>query len=114
MLLDHMKPGNALSMFSLVIALPLFSGLLSPSQAAGADNVRPTVETLVVESDLVPGQVKVAVLLPPGYRTSDTSFRLLLWLHGGPGDSSYLNRELRPIIEAAWKRGKLPPGRIWS
>ena len=31
MLLDHMKPGNALSMFSLVVALSLFSGLLSSS-----------------------------------------------------------------------------------
>jgi len=109
MLLDHMKPGNALSMFSLVVALSLFSGLLSSSQVVGADNLRPTVETLVVESDLVPGQVKVAVLLPPGFRVSNTSFRLLLWLHGGPGDSSYLNRELQPIIEAAWKRGTLPP-----
>jgi S-formylglutathione hydrolase len=47
--------------------------------------------------------------LPPGFEPGSTPHTLLLWLHGGPDDSSYLNRELRPIIEAAWERKELPP-----
>ena len=67
------------------------------------------LESITLNTELVPGAVDVAVLLPPGYEVDSTPYRLLLWLHGGPGDSSYLNRELRPIIEAAMKRNELPP-----
>jgi len=67
------------------------------------------LESVTLHSKLVPGPVEVAILLPPGFGKQDKPHRLLLWLHGGPDDSSYLDRELRPIIEAAWKLGHLPP-----
>lgn len=65
------------------------------------------LETITLETELVPGSVDVAVLLPPGYKANSKPIRLLLWLHGGPDDCSYLDRELRPVIEAAWKRQEL-------
>ena len=68
------------------------------------------LESVTLHSKLVPGPVEVTILLPPGFDKQDKPHRLLLWLHGGGGDdSSYLDRELRPIIEAAWKLGHLPP-----
>ena len=96
------------------IALLLASCVTGTSLAIandGDEGRKPSrLESMTLNSELVPGPVEVAVLLPPGFSQQDKPHRLLLWLHGGGGDdSSYLNRELRPIIEAAWKQGHLPP-----
>lgn len=56
-------------------------------------------------SDLVPGPVPYAVLLPEGHNTN-TEWPLFLLLHGGNGDRSLLT-QLRPAIEELWKSGKL-------
>lgn len=59
-----------------------------------------------MDSDLVPA-AEYGVLLPPGY-SSKKSYPLLLLLHGG-GGSRESTKQLRPVIEAAWKTGDLPP-----
>ena len=61
-----------------------------------------------LESKLVPSPVEFAVLLPDGYETAKEPLPLLLLLHGGGGDKSFLSR-LRPMIEEMWKAGTLPP-----
>lgn len=61
-----------------------------------------------LDTKLVPGPLEYAVLLPEGYETAKEPLPLLLFLHGGGGDKSFLNR-MRPIIDEMWKAGALPP-----
>ena len=61
-----------------------------------------------LETKLVPGPVEYAVLLPDGYEAAKEPLTLLLFLHGGGGDKSFLNR-MRPLIDDMWKAGTLPP-----
>ena len=58
-----------------------------------------------VASDLVPGPVPYAVLLPEGHRP-ESEWPVFILLHGGNGDRSLLT-QLRPAIEELWKAGKL-------
>ncbi|MEP7271882.1 MAG: alpha/beta hydrolase-fold protein [Acidobacteriota bacterium] len=60
-----------------------------------------------VDSKLLPLPVEFAVLLPDGYDGAKEPLPLLLLLHGGNGDRTFLER-LRPIIEDGWKAGTLP------
>ncbi len=69
---------------------------------------RPGFVELSMKSTLVPGEVNVGVLLPPGYDEETSVYALVLLLHGGGGSSVMLER-LRPLIEAAWDRGDLLP-----
>ena len=97
---------------STLWAPSLASAQNGPARFAEEGNSRSDtsqLRTVTLDTELVPGSVDVAVLLPPGFEPGSTPHTLLLWLHGGPDDSSYLNRELRPIIEAAWERKELPP-----
>ncbi len=81
---------------TLLLALPLV-----PHFALSAQQL-----TLgAVPSDLVPGPVPYAVLLPEGH-TPTAEWPVLLLLHGGGGDRSFLS-QLRPAIEELWKAGKL-------
>jgi len=59
------------------------------------------LDSITLNSKLVPGKVEVSVLLPPGFDRRSKPHKLLLLLHGGGNDSSYLDRELRPIFEKA-------------
>jgi len=61
-----------------------------------------------IETKLVPGPVEYAVLLPDGYEAAKDPLPLLLFLHGGGGDNSFLSR-MRPIFDEMWKAGTLPP-----
>ena len=61
-----------------------------------------------IESKLVPSPVEYAVLLPDGYESVKDQLPLLLFLHGGGGDKTFLTR-LRPVIDDLWKSGTLPP-----
>lgn len=61
-----------------------------------------------LDSKLVPSPVEFAVLLPDGYESAKEPLPLLLFLHGGDGDKSFLAR-MRPIIEEMWKAQTLPP-----
>lgn len=61
-----------------------------------------------LESKLVPSPVEFAVLLPDGYESAREPLPLLLFLHGGGGDKSFLAR-MRPVFDEMWKAGTLPP-----
>lgn len=61
-----------------------------------------------VETKLVPSPVEYAVLLPDGYEAAKDPLPLLLFLHGGGGDKSFLTR-MRSVFDEMWKAGTLPP-----
>jgi S-formylglutathione hydrolase FrmB len=61
-----------------------------------------------LETKLVPGSVEYAALLPDGYEAAKSPLPLLLFLHGGGGDKSFLGR-MRPTFDEMWKAGVLPP-----
>jgi S-formylglutathione hydrolase len=58
-----------------------------------------------VETELIPGGLPYALLLPdsPGH-----GLPLLLLLHGGNGDRSFLGT-MEPLVRRAWNDGVLPP-----
>src|SRR5436309_10969253 len=60
-----------------------------------------------LETKLIPTPVEFNVLLPDGYETAKDPLPLLLFLHGGGGDRSFLTR-LRAAIDDMWKAGALP------
>ena len=60
-----------------------------------------------LETNLVPGPVEYNVLLPDGYETAKNPLPLLLFLHGGGGDRSFLTR-MRATIDDMWEAGTLP------
>ena len=61
-----------------------------------------------VESKLVPSPVEYTALLPDGYEAAKEPLPLLLFLHGGGSDKSFLTR-MRPVFDELWKAGTLPP-----
>lgn len=61
-----------------------------------------------LDTRLVPSPVEYAVLLPDGYETAKEPLPLLLFLHGGGGDKSFLGR-MRATFDEMWKSGTLPP-----
>ena len=61
------------------------------------------------ESDLVPSPAEYAVLPPPGYSRDNEPIPLLLFLHGGGGDRSFLSERMRPMFDTLWDRDGLPP-----
>ena len=86
----------------------LLSALIGASAVGAVAEAQDAVlEELTLASRLVPSDVRVGVLLPPGYGDSSEAYPLLLFLHGGGGDSSFLGR-LRPLIEQAWARNEIP------
>ena len=60
-----------------------------------------------IDSKLVPTPVEFSVLLPDGYESIKEPLPLLLFLHGGGGDRTFLTR-MRPVIDDMWKAGTLP------
>lgn len=66
-------------------------------------------ENIAIASDLVPGTVDVGVLTPSEYSESTRPYPLILFLHGGGGNSSQLNTSYRTLFEELWKSGELPP-----
>lgn len=50
-----------------------------------------------IETKLVPSPVEYAALLPDGYETAKDPLPLLLFLHGGGGDKSFLAR-MRSVL----------------
>jgi S-formylglutathione hydrolase len=75
--------------------------------AAAADARASQLVEGKVETKLMPAPVEYAVLLPDGYDSAKGPFPLLLFLHGGGGDRSFLTR-FRPVIEEMWNSGRLP------
>ena len=60
-----------------------------------------------IDTKLVPSPVEYNVLLPDGYDAIKEPLPLLLYLHGGGGDRSFLTR-MRATIDDMWKAGTLP------
>ncbi|MEK6299668.1 MAG: alpha/beta hydrolase-fold protein [Acidobacteriota bacterium] len=60
-----------------------------------------------LETKLLPAPVEYSVLLPDGYEAEKGPLPLLLFLHGGGGDRSFLAR-MRSAIDEMWKAGTLP------
>ncbi len=60
-----------------------------------------------LETSLLPRPVEFNLLLPDGYAEAKEPLPLLLLLHGGGGDRSFLVR-MRPIIDEMWSSGTLP------
>lgn len=60
-----------------------------------------------LDTKLLPAPVEFSVLLPDGYESIKDPVPLLLFLHGGGGDRTFLTR-MRPIIDDLWKAGTLP------
>ena len=59
-------------------------------------------------SDLVPGEPRFDLLLPPAYDPERAEpYPLLLWLHGGGNGVGQLQRRLRPHLERAWDEGTI-------
>ena len=85
--------------------LPVFSLILicfSISDARASQLIESKLET-----SLVPGPVEYAVLLPDGHDREQTPMPLLLFLHGGGGNRSFLT-QMRPVLDEMWKAGTLP------
>ncbi len=63
-----------------------------------------------LESDLIPGAIEYAVLLPEGYDPEGEPLPLLINMHGGGLDRNYLAEpEVIGIYEKLWAEGALPP-----
>ena len=59
-------------------------------------------------SDLVPGEPRFDLLLPPAYEPERSEpYPLLLWLHGGGNGEGQLERRLRADLELAWEEGTI-------
>src|SRR5260370_1258214 len=84
-------------MFRTIGAILVASAIANASQLVEAK----------LETKFVPGPVEFNVLLPDGYETAKDPLPLLIFLHGGGGDRSFLTR-MRAPIDDMWKTGSLP------
>jgi len=63
-----------------------------------------------LDTDLVPGEARFDILMPPSYDPDRPEpYPLLLWLHGGSNGEGQLEGRLRPHLERAWREGTLEP-----
>jgi S-formylglutathione hydrolase FrmB len=86
----------------------LVAAMLLVCSGAFAESARASqlVESKL-ETKLVPAPVEFNVLLPDGYEAVKEPLPLLLFLHGGGGDRTFLTR-MRAAIDDMWKAGTLP------
>jgi len=66
-----------------------------------------TFETGEVVTTKVPSPVTYTVLLPSGYADSGKAYPLLIFLHGGNGDSDFL-KSVSGAFREAWAAGECP------
>jgi S-formylglutathione hydrolase len=93
----------------MIVAAAVMLALAGAGQALAQAS---KLETVELQTKLVPSPTKYGVLTPPGYDSAkSTPLPLVLLLHGGNGDSGFL-AQMRPTIEAAWAAGDLPPAVI--
>jgi predicted peptidase len=57
-----------------------------------------------LETKLAPSPVEFAVLLPDGYESANNLLPLLLFLHGGGGDKSFLGRMNRSTLRSKMRK----------
>ena len=88
---------------STVFALPAF--LLVAAAGSGQES---SLTNHALPSDLVPGEPRFDLLLPPAYDPERAEpYPLLLWLHGGGNGVGQLQQRLRPHLERAWDEGTI-------
>jgi S-formylglutathione hydrolase len=88
-----------------ITALALFALLLVAAAGSGQES---SLTNHALASDLVPGEPRFDLLLPPAYDPERTEpYPLLLWLHGGGNGEGNLERRLRPHLERAWDEGTI-------
>ena len=63
---------------------------------------------LDLESNVIGATVPMSVVLPPGFDEAGDDLPLLINLHGGGGDRTFLT-DAAPIWGALWASGDLPP-----
>ncbi len=86
-------------------ALPLFAIILVAAASHGQESV---LSNHSLASDLVPGEPRFDLLLPPAYDPERAEpYPLLLWLHGGSSGEGNLERRLRAHLERAWDEGTI-------
>lgn len=86
-------------------ALPLLAIFLV---AAASHAQESSLTNHALASDLVPGEPRFDLLLPPAYDPERTEpYPLLLWLHGGSSGERQLERRLRAHLERAWDEGTI-------
>jgi S-formylglutathione hydrolase len=74
--------------------------------AGSTTNASQLVESKL-ETKLLPAPVEFNVLLPDGYETAKDPLPLLLFLHGGGDDRTFLTR-MRATIDDMWQEQALP------
>ena len=88
-------------------ALPLLLIVLGAAAAPAQESV---LSNHSVATDMVPGEARFDLLLPPAYDPERAEpYPLLLWLHGGSNGEGQLEGRLRPHLERAWEQGTIEP-----
>ncbi len=88
-----------------ITAPALLALLLIAATSSGQES---SLTNHALASDLVPGEPRFDLLLPPAYDPERTEpYPLLLWLHGGSSGEGNLERRLRPHLERAWDEGTI-------
>ena len=88
-----------------ITAPALFALLLVAAASSGQES---SLTNHALASDLVPGEPRFDLLLPPAYDPERAEpYPLLLWLHGGGNGVGQLQRRLRPHLERAWDEGTI-------
>ena len=90
---------------SLISTLPMLALLLGATASSGQES---SLTNHALASDLVPGEPRFDLLLPPAYDPERAEpYPLLLWLHGGSSGEGNLERRLRAHLERAWDEGTI-------
>lgn len=88
-----------------ITAPALFALLLVAAASSGQES---SLTNHALTSDLVPGEPRFDLLLPPAYDPERAEpYPLLLWLHGGGNGQGQVQRRLRPHLERAWDEGTI-------
>ena len=83
------------------------AAVLATAAAGGQESV---LSHHALATDLVPGDGRFDLLLPPAYDPERPEpYPLLLWLHGGGNGEGQLEARLRSHLETAWEEGTIEP-----
>lgn len=91
------------------LIMPAILGIVAAASCADESVPRGELVSRSIATSLVPGPVKVDVLLPPDYEQTTKNLPLLIWLHGGTSGAKYLAGHMRSFVEGAWASGDLVP-----
>ena len=88
--------------------IPPFPSLVAVLAAAVSAAQESVLSHHTLATDLVPGDARFDLLLPPFYDSERREpYPLLLWLHGGGIGEGQLEARLRAPLERAWNEGTI-------